>query len=740
MVENSARFDDDSAEAIAAKLKETFREEAYELLAELEAALLELETSPTDAELIGRVFRALHTIKGSGATCMMNDISAFAHEMETFFDMVRKGKITVTKEIIDLTLAGRDQIKAMFDVYYRGGEADISKAQEIIASFSRLSSDRGDGHDTSAGRQKTAPAASNDGMRGSSTMPAASGDRPGRNVTYRIRFRPAEDIFERGTDPVQLMNELCQLGHCKVVAQTNAIPYLEDFNPKSCYTYWDAILTTCRGINAIQDIFIFLKDSSELKIEFVDEEGSLENNEAAYKRLDEILLERGDLTPEGHQKVLKTKKLLGEMLVEAGLVTGDMVESALIEQQHVREMRVKRQSTEVASSIRVATDKLDRLVDLVGELVTAQARLSQVALSSAAPELLSVSEEIERLTEELRDRTMGIRMMPIGTTFSKFRRLVRDLSRELGREAELATDGAETELDKTVIERLSDPLVHLIRNSVDHGIESPDIRAAAGKPRMGSVELSALHSGAHVLIRIADDGAGLDAAAIRAKAVEKGLIHADADLSDKDLFSLIFTPGFSTAKKVTGVSGRGVGLDVVKKAIDALRGSIEIGSRKGVGTEITLKLPLTLVIIEGLLVRIAGECFVFPLSYVRECVELTGSDGKNCREKNIANVRGDIVPYIRLREQFGVGGEPPSMEQIVVTEVNGARVGFLVDTVIGDHQTVIKNLGRLYREAEGISGATILGDGAVALILDVPKLARLAEVQEKEEANTAAAG
>jgi two-component system chemotaxis sensor kinase CheA len=345
------------------------------------------------------------------------------------------------------------------------------------------------------------------------------------------------------------------------------------------------------------------------------------------------------------------------------------------------------------------------------------------------PEFLSIAEEVERLTVSLRDNTMSIRMLPIGTTFSKFKRAVRDLSAELGKEIELTTEGAETELDKTVIERLGDPLVHLIRNSIDHGIETPEVRVAAGKPRCGTIHLSAVHSGAHVLIQIRDDGAGLDTGAIRAKAVEKGLLSPDATPSDKELFTLILMPDFSTAKNVTSVSGRGVGLDVVKKAIDALRGSIEITSIRGAGATITLKLPLTLAIIDGFLTKIGAEHFIFPLASVEECIELKRDTVKS-GNRHLVNVRGHMVPYISLREQFMVGGAAPAIEQIVIVGEEGRRVGFTVDTVVGQHQTVLKSLGKFYKQVEGISGATILGDGTVALILDLPKLVSAAEQEE----------
>jgi two-component system chemotaxis sensor kinase CheA len=707
---------------IVDKLRETFKEEAYELLAELEAALLELEENPGDMEQIGRVFRAMHTIKGSGASCEFHDIAAFTHELETAFDMVRKGKIPATKEIIDLALVARDHIQNIFNAYYKNGTVNEARSAEIIADLKKL--------------LPAAPASA------SPPSSPAKGDRKpakpdtGKNVTYRIRFRPAKNIFISGADPLMLLDELRQLGPCRVVAQTESIPYLEDYQSDECYTFWDVILTTNRGVNAIQDLFIFVKDDSEIAIDVIDEEGGLDN-EAMYKKLGEILLDRGDLTREDLQKALKSKRRVGEVLVETGVVTTEKIESALAEQQHVREMREQRQGSTAdagTSSIRVATNRLDTLVNLVGELVTVQARLSQTALLHGIPQFLSIAEEVERLTVSLRDHTMGIRMLPIGTMFSKFKRVVRDLSIELGKEVELTTEGAETELDKTVIERMSDPLVHLIRNCLDHGIETPGIREAAGKSRRGTIHLSASHSGPNVIISIRDDGAGLDAEAIRIKAVEKGIIPADAQLTDKELFALILLPDFSTAKSVTNVSGRGVGLDVVKKAIEALRGNIEITSTRGAGAAITLKLPLTLAIIDGFLTRIGAEHFIFELATVHECIELTRQAAASSK-RNLVNVRGSIVPYIRLREKFNIGGEAPAIEQIVIVEEEGRRVGFAVDTVVGHHQTVLKSLGKFYQGVEGISGATILGDGTVALIVDIQKLIQTAELEETAAAS-----
>jgi two-component system chemotaxis sensor kinase CheA len=381
----------------------------------------------------------------------------------------------------------------------------------------------------------------------------------------------------------------------------------------------------------------------------------------------------------------------------------------------------------MASSVRVPADRLDQLVNRVGELVTVQARLSQAAANREDSELLVIAEEVERLTAELRDTSLNMRMLPIGTTFSKFKRLVRDLANELGKKVELKTSGAETEIDKTVIEKLNDPLVHLIRNSLDHGIESPEVRQAQGKSAAGTVLLAAAHSGDSVKITIKDDGKGLDREAILAKGVEKGLVHGDAQLSDNEVYNLIFAPGFSTAREVTGISGRGVGMDVVKRAIDALRGSIMIDSAAGAGSTITIRIPLTLAIVESLLVSVADDNYALPLSIVEECVELSREDVARAHGRHLINVRDQIVSYIPLRHEFSIDAEPPALQQVVITNVNGNKVGFVVDQVIGQHQSVIKSLGRMYRDVRGISGATILGDGSVALILDINHLAQRAE-------------
>ena len=381
----------------------------------------------------------------------------------------------------------------------------------------------------------------------------------------------------------------------------------------------------------------------------------------------------------------------------------------------------RRTDDQAVTTVRVQAERLDALMDRVGELVIAQARLNQIAALRSDPAVKAVAEEIERLAAALRDTTMGIRMVPIGSLFGRFRRLVHDLSRDLGKPVAFVTEGEDTELDKTVIERLADPLVHLIRNAIDHGIEAPERRAAGGKAPTGRILLKAEHAGAQVLITVRDDGAGLDTARIRAKAEENGLLSPGTPLSDHEVHQFLFAPGFSTAREVSALSGRGVGMDVVKKTIESLRGSIDLATQQGAGSAFTLRLPLTLAIIEGLLIRVGDGHYVIPLSAVEECVELPEAD-REARGRSLLNIRGELVPYLRLRELFGcdVPSEPHQM--VIITALAGERVGFVADQIVGSHQTVIKSLSKLHADVTMFSGATILGDGSAALILDVPQL------------------
>ena len=639
------------------KYKQAFQEEARELLTELESALLELDQKRDDREVVGRAFRALHTIKGSGAMFGFDDVAGFAHNLETAFDRLRNGQLAATADLINLTLAAGDQIKTMLDEADGRGTVDHVRSATILTELRQLT-----------GLTEPQPGAVP--VQGAAPAGAAGG----QVLDWRILFRPGPNILLNGTNPLLLFRELRELGALRIDLDTVAIPPLNQIDAERCYLAWDMVLSTPAASEAIRDVFMFVEDDCELTIERVPDQPA----------------------ETGAPAVLPARLNVQDGRPAPGAGTG--------------------------SSIRVSADKLDQLVNLVGELVTVQARLSEVAGTRDDADIRDISEAVDRLTGALRENSMSIRMLPLKTTFERFRRLVHDLGIDLHKEVDLSIEGADTELDKTVIDQLNDPLVHLIRNSMDHGIERPEVRVAAGKRPSGTIHLSARHSGANVLIRISDDGRGLDVDAVRARAVEQGLIDEAARLSEAEIFSLILAPGFSTAREVTSVSGRGVGMDVVRRSIEGLRGSIEISSKPGAGLTVTLRLPLTLAIIDGLLVRVGRAHFVLPLANSLECVELTRQDIQDSHGKHLADVRGELIPYIRLSEHFQMDTVRPEREQIMVVETEHGHYGFVVDQVLGDHQTVIKNLGRLYRNVQVVSGATILGNETVALILDPHRL------------------
>ncbi|MCA1950627.1 MAG: chemotaxis protein CheA [Treponema sp.] len=716
------------------KFKDAFKEEASELLSNLEDQLLALEMDPGNQEIISAIFRAMHTIKGSAAMFGFDEISRFTHQVENAFDKLRNGLIPVSKHLIDITLQARDIISTLLSE----PSADLQKEMlGLEQEFNLLANGE---HQTEPKQENITEPQAEKKIEGEVPVEPSPDEHNKKLTTYRIHFEPKPDLFKNGTNPLPLIDELYGLGQLSIIALKSKIPPLSELDPESCYIAWDMTLTTPEEIDAIRDVFIFVEDLARIEIVPLQTADAISSQPSGeeVKRLGEILVDRGVASPDTIEHIEHEKRKIGELLIERNIASPEDVQSALVEQEHLKQLKERQDVS--ASTIRVPSDRLDSLVDLVGELVTLQARLARTAASIQDGGLTVISEQFERLVSQLRDTTMGIRMLPIGTTFNRFRRLVRDLSAELGKEIDLVTDGEETELDKTVIEKLTDPLVHIIRNSVDHGIEVPEERERRGKKRRGTISLSALHSGAYVLIRVSDDGAGMNRERIYAKAVEKGLIAESmplSSLSDQEIFQLVFAPGFSTATNVTSVSGRGVGMDVVKRQIDSLGGSVIVESSPGMGTNITLKIPLTLAIIDGLLVRVGDELYVIPLSVVDGCVEIKREDLLlQQKSRSILTYRQRVLPYVALRDLFAIPGSLPEIEQIVVVNAMDSPIGFVVDQVIGDYQTVIKPLGLLFKKNDGISGATILGDGTVALIVDVNRLASLAQQREARKTQT----
>ncbi|MBF0409442.1 MAG: chemotaxis protein CheA [Candidatus Riflebacteria bacterium] len=540
---------------------------------------------------------------------------------------------------------------------------------------------------------------------------------------FRIKFTPPSDLFSGGNDPFQIFNELARIGKMVLIAHSEQIPSLAEIEPEKNYITWDILLTTNREKSSVEDAFFFVHGSDVFSIKEVESTETLDEADGG-KKLGEILIERGTVSREKLDFALNLLRPLGEQLISQGIVSEEKVQSALIEQGKARPQKTEKSYVESTSHQRVTLDKLDHLVGLIGELVTLQARLGQTGKILDDSDVNFVSEEMGRLTERLRESYMQIRMQPIGITFYKFNRMINELAFELGKEIEVVTEGAETELDKATIEKLNDPLVHLIRNSVDHGLESKEERIRAGKPTRGIIKLCAEHSAGNVIIKVSDDGGGLKTDKIREKAIERGLIPSDSKMSDDEINNLIFLPGFSTAQNVTSISGRGSGLDVVKNAIDDLKGTMSIRTKRGAGTTFIFKLPLTLAIIEGLLVRISDKLYIFPLSSVKECVSVT-PDKITLKDssRGLSVIRGEMIPFIHIAMELRIAFDQAVNENfLVIVSSHGMKFGVLVNDIIGIHQTVLKPLGKSFSEVKAFSGATVLGDGTVALIFDVDNL------------------
>ncbi len=706
-------------------MTQTFIQESEELLTQMEDALLALETEPGDSEQINSLFRSMHTIKGAAGIFGFDPVVEFTHPVETVLDQVRSGGRELDEALAGLLLECKDHTAQLVEQVTTGEGVD---AALISAGHQLLERITGQSYVSDAHE----PAAED---------VAAEPGSPFWLIT--LQFGP--DALRNGIDPASFIRYLGNLGEVvDLITHHDHLPQADAFDPESCYLGFDILLRSDASKQEIQAVFEFAEDDCAIRIlppseiETTFEAMMEELPEDHTQRLGEMLLAVGAITEHElsgslQHQVEKAESgaeaevpPVGEILVEQKAVSRGLVDKALDKQQ-----RAKQKASHEASLIRVDSAKLGHLINLVGELVISNAAVKLRVEQQGLGELSELVAASEHLVEEIRDNALQLRMVQIGDTFSRFRRVVRDVSRELDKEIELVITGGETELDKTVVEKMTDPLTHLVRNSLDHGIEMPKARLRAGKPAKGTLSLNAYHDSGHIVIQIRDDGAGLDADKIRAKAEAIGLVKPDQVMTDKEIYQLIFAPGLSTKEKASNLSGRGVGMDVVRRNIDALRGIIDIDSEPGVGTTVTIHLPLTLAIIDGFMVGASSERYVIPLSMVEECVEMDSSDWELDEERRYVNLRGEVMPYLRLTEflQIPDDGGQGRRESLVIVRIGQHKAGFVVDTLHGELQTVIKPLGRIFSGFRGISGSTVLGSGEVALILDVQGLINAATAQ-----------
>jgi two-component system chemotaxis sensor kinase CheA len=715
------------------ELTSTFVNESRDQLTAMEDGLLKLEQNPDDADNLGAIFRAAHTIKGGSGVVECHFIEAFTHKVENVLDKLRNGEIPVSGELSTVMLECCDHLGALLDVFAAGlprpDDTVQTRGDALLARLTELF--LGGGAVRSTGNRDGMLAAEDD-----NSIEASGGGVVDTDAWHiSVRFGPG--VLRNGMDPLSLLHYLTSLGEITTLTTlADALPTAEKMDPECCYLGFEIGFQTRASKAQIEQVFDFVRDECTLYIlppnsrigeylKLIDE--LPEDN----MRLGEILVRSGALTQAELDDGLSAQSRapvreaageaaapppLGDVLVEQKVVHKEVVEAAATRQAVVSEKKALE-----ARVIRVHADKLDQLIDLVGEMVIAGASANLLAQRSGQSDLIESTSVLLRLVEDIRDSALQLRMVQIGETFNRFKRVVRDSSREMGKAIDLVITGAETELDKSVVEKLGDPLMHLVRNAIDHGIEAPALRAARGKPENGTVQLNAYHDSGSIVIEVIDDGGGLPRDKIRQKAIDKGLIDAAATLSEHEISNLIFEAGFSTAEKVTNLSGRGVGMDVVRRNIQSLRGSVEVDTIEGEGSTFTIRLPLTLAIIDGFLTSVGKASYVVPLDSVVECIELADASAK----RNYLNLRGEVLPFVRLRELFAIGGEVPKRQNVVIIQYAGKKAGLVVDTLLGEFQTVIKPLGALFKHLRGIGGSTILGTGEVALILDVPALVGL---------------
>lgn len=667
------------------QFKATFVEESTEGLDQMEAVLLDLKPGSSDSDGIDTIFRAAHSIKGGSATFGFDNITNFTHVVETLLDEIRDGKREITSEAITLFLSSVDCIRDMLDAAQTGSVINQENIDAVKQSLDAMLGST-DPAETTVGSEPD-------------TMPASS--------TWCISFKPFSDMLRSGNDVVRMFRELAALGDIAVTANTGALPALQEIDPEESYLAWEVTLTGSATKEQIEEIFEWVEDECELTI-------------VTHNATDDVS-ESGGINTAGDQSVTSVPS-------DGTPQTADIKEVATAFERRKGD---RRKTAAESSSIRVGTEKVDALINMVGELVITQSMLSQLGEDfqmDKVEKLLDGLAELERNTRELQENVMQIRMLPINFAFSRFPRMAHDLGSKLGKKIELKLSGEQTELDKTVMEKIGDPLVHLVRNSIDHGIETPEVRLASGKPETGVVHLNAYHQGGNIMIEIHDDGAGLNRERIYAKALERGLVGEGEELADEQVYDLLFQPGFSTAEEVSDVSGRGVGMDVVKRNIAALGGSIDVASVAGKGSTFTIRLPLTLAILDGQLVRVGDQTYIIPLISIVESLQVNkGQLNEIAGKAEIYQLRDEYLPVIRLYNAFSVVPDSEHIEDglLVIVEGDGQRAGLLVDDLLGQQQVVIKSLETNFKRVDGLSGATILGDGTVALIVDVAGIVRL---------------
>lgn len=719
-----------------------FAEESRELLELAENTLLQLEENPHDLELIGELFRSIHTIKGAAGMFGFTDIVDFTHTAESVMGLVREQQFNLDETLISILLSSQDHLgklleSALADVQMV--ETDVAQGSKLLQQLSGYLLPIGEAHieddncsDASQNNEKS----------------EASAKKIESNY-WHLSIRFNEGILQNGMEPISFMRHLATVIEIhNITTVTDKLPKIEHLQPESCYLGFEVQFSTNSSKQEILDVLEFFIDECTVVIlpphslltDFIQ---MIEDLPEENYRIGEILVKSGALTKQELNEALAIQEALkqqnvdrkdsatveqahpkvGEILVDKGALTEPLVEAAFEKQQKVNKLKTLNQQ-----SIRINSYKLGQLIDLVGELVIAGAHVTSQARKIDNEILAQSSENLARLVDEVRGASLGLRMVQIGETFTRYKRIVRDLCKELGKQVNLQIKGGETELDKAVVERISDPLMHMVRNAIDHGIESPEERLEAGKTEQATLHLRAFHESGSVVIEVSDDGRGLDRDKIYEKALQKEIVKPNSVLSDKEVYRLIFEAGFSTAESVSNVSGRGVGMDVVRRNISDLRGQVSVDSAAGRGSKFTIRLPLTLAIIEGFQVNVGPSSYIIPLSMVDECIELTSKLRESNHGDNYVNLRGEALPYIRLSDLFGQPARDldskakNERDNIVVVQCGNRKTGLVVDELLGEQQAVIKPLGKIFQNLKCISGATILGGGDVAMIIDVPQL------------------